>query len=218
MLQEIYNILFESFGPQDWWPAETKFEMIVGAILTQQTTWKNVEKAIMNLKRENLIDPKKLQDIENEKLEKLIRSSGYYKQKTKKLKNFTSFLLKNYDGKLEKIFNQPIEKLREKLLSVNGIGKETADSIILYAANKPIFVIDAYTIRIFNRLGVTKEIDYEKLRKFFEDNLEKDTRLFNEYHALIVKLGKDYCRAKPVCKSCPLKMRCEYAIGSNDSS
>ena len=210
MIQEVYKTLYKRFGPQHWWPGETPFEVIVGAILTQQTSWNNVEKAINNLKKENLLDSKKIRDIKNEKLEKLIQSSGYYRQKTKKLKNFMNFLWKNYDGNLEKLFDQPIPKLREQLLSVNGIGKETADSIILYAANKPIFVIDTYTVRIFNRIGITQEKDYDKLQQLFQKNLSQDAQLFNEFHALIVKLGKDHCKKKPKCDECPLNKECNY--------
>ena len=210
MLLKIYQRLHESFGSQHWWPAKTPFEVIIGAILTQQTSWNNVEKAINNLKKEKLLDSKKLHEIKNEKLEKLIQSSGYYRQKTKKLKNFMNFLWENYDGILEKLFEQPIPKLRENLLSVNGIGKETADSIILYAANKPIFVIDTYTVRLINRLEITKEKDYNKIQQLFQKNLPQDTQLFNEFHALIVKLGKDYCKKKPRCDECPLRMKCNY--------
>jgi len=218
MFQKIYQILYNHFGPQKWWPTtdnkNPKFEIIVGAILTQQTSWNNVEKAINNLKRENLLNPKKMLDIKNKNLEKLIQSSGYYRQKTKKLKNFINFLWNRYDGKVEKLFSQPIPKLREELLSVNGIGKETADSIILYAANKPIFVVDAYTTRIFNRIGITKERDYDEIQKLFQKNLPNDVQLFNEFHALIVKLGKEYCKKKPKCNECPLNSICSHSKNS----
>ncbi len=217
-LTEIYQTLLNKFGPQHWWPGETPFEVIIGAILTQQTSWNNVEKAINNLKKKDLIDLKKLHDIENEKLEELIRSSGYYRQKTKKLKTFMNFLWNNYDGKLEKLFDQSIHQLREELLSINGIGKETADSIILYATNKPIFVIDAYTIRMVNRLGITQKKDYEKLQELFQKNLPINVQLFNEFHALIVQLGKNYCKKKPKCNECPLKARCDYANSTNNLS
>jgi len=210
MLLKIYQRIHESFGPQHWWPAETSFEVIIGAILTQQTSWNNVEKAISNLKKEQLLNPEKIRDAKKEKLEELIRPSGYYRQKTKKLKNFINFLWEKYDGNLEKLFNQNISELRKELLSVNGIGKETADSIILYAAEKPIFVIDAYTVRIMNRLGITSEKDYGMLQKLFEENLPKDVQLFNEFHALIVHLGKNYCKKKPICDGCPLKIKCKY--------
>ena len=210
-LKNIYQTLYNHFGPQHWWPGDTPFEVIVGAILTQQTSWNNAEKAIKNLKKENLLDSKKLHDIKNEKLERLIKSSGYYRQKTKKLKNFMNFLWENYDGSLEKLFDQPIPKLRKNLLSINGIGKETADSIILYAANKPIFVIDSYTVRLINRLGITQEKDYNKIQELFQKNLSQYVHLFNEYHALIVHLGKNYCKKKPRCDECPLKQNCNSA-------
>lgn len=218
MLQQIYQTLHNHFGSQHWWPADSSFEVIIGAILTQQTSWNNVEKAIDNLKKENLLDPKKLRDIKDEELEKLIQPSGYYKQKTKKLKNFINFLWEKYNGKLEKLFDRPVHKLREELLSVNGIGKETADSIILYAANKPIFVIDAYTVRIVNRLGITQEKDYDKLQELFQENLPENVQLFNEFHALLVHLGKNYCKKKPRCDECPLNSRCNYANSVNNLS
>lgn len=214
MLQKIYEKLYKNFGSQNWWPItddkNPEFEVVLGAILTQQASWSNVEKAIANLKKENLIDPKRLFEIEDEKLEQLIRSSGYYRQKTKKLKNFLNFLWKNYDGKLEKLFDQPVGKLHEDLLSVKGIGKETADSIILYAVNKPIFVIDAYTVRMVNRLGITQEKDYDKLQQLFQKNLPENVQLFNEFHALIVHLGKNYCKKEPRCDECPLKEKCNF--------
>jgi endonuclease-3 related protein len=211
MLKKIYQKLYASFGPQDWWPGETPFEVVIGAILTQQTSWENVEKVIKNLKAENLLDPKKLSNVKDQKLERLIRSSGYYRQKTKKIKNFLDFLWGSYNGNLKKLFGNPALRLREELLSVKGIGKETADSIILYAAEKPIFVIDAYTKRVLQRVGITKEKDYDKLQKFFQENLPEDVYLFNEYHALIVRLGKDYCKKKPKCNLCPLNEMCDYA-------
>jgi len=218
-LEEIYRSLHNHFGPQKWWPitgSNKKLEIIIGAILTQQTSWPNVEKAIHNLNKEDMLDPKKLRDIKNEKLKKLIQPSGYYRQKTKKLKNFINFLWEKHDGKLERLFDQPIHELREDLLSVNGIGKETADSIILYAAEKPIFVIDAYTARSMNRIGITQEKEYGKLQEIFHNNLPHDVGLFNEFHALIVRLGKDYCRKKPRWNQCPLNTRCDYASSINN--
>lgn len=218
MFQKIYQTLYKELGPQKWWPGETPFEVVIGAILTQNTSWSNVEKSIKNLKKENLLTPDKLWEVEDEKLEELIRSSGYYRQKTKKIKNFLRFLQENYNGELMDLFKEGMEDLRRKLISVNGIGKETADSIILYAANKPIFVIDAYTRRIFNRLGVTQEEDYDELQKLFQKNLPQDSRMFNEYHALIVHLGKNYCKKNPNCRECPLKTKCEYGMKKRDLS
>jgi len=215
MLQQIYQKLYDHFGPQNWWPAETPFEVIIGAILTQNTTWSNVEKAIENLEKQGLIGPEKLHKIENKDLEKLIISSGYYRQKTKKIKNFTSFLWEKYDGKLKKLLELPSSRLREELLSIKGIGKETADSIILYAADKPVFVIDNYTKRVLSRVGITQEKNYDKLQELFHDKLPQDTQLFNEFHALLVNLGKDYCKRKPKCDNCPLNQVCEYAKSYN---
>ncbi len=222
MIKNIYDRLFNFFGPQYWWPvsednnADPRFEIIVGAILTQQTTWKNVEIAIKNLRKKNLLSPKTIHDLKNSELELLIRSSGYYKVKAKRLKNFIRFLFDNYDGKLNQFFKKPIKELRQELLSINGIGKETADSIILYVAEKLIFVVDAYTFRICKRLEIIDSKDYEQVRKLFENNLPKDINLFKEFHALIVELGKNYCKIKPRCDECPLKGECQYEVNNNN--
>lgn len=215
---EIYEKLLEKFGKQHWWPAETKFEVIVGAILTQQASWKNVEIAIQNLKRANVLNEKGIYEIKKEKLENLVKPSGFYRIKTKRLKNFVNFLFDKYNGNLEKLFKVNKNKLRNELLSINGIGKETADSIILYAANKPSFVIDAYTIRIFKRIGLINEKDYDKVKLIFESNLKSDVNLYKEYHALIVEFGKNICKIKPLCHQCPIKKVCKYANSNNDSS
>ena len=179
------------------------------AILTQNTNWKNVEKAIVKLNKNNFIDAKTIIKINNKKLAQIIKSSGYHNQKAKKLKNFCNFLINRYDGSLKKFFKNNIKKLREELLSINGIGPETADSIILYAAKKPIFVIDAYTKRIMNRIGY-KEVAYEELQKLFMKNLKNSERLFNEYHALLVELGKNICKKIPLCEKCPINNHCDY--------
>lgn len=206
-LKQVYDKLFEAFGPQHWWPGETDFEVCIGAILTQNTSWKNVEKAISNLKSNKFLSFEALKEVDDKKLASLIKPSGYYNQKTKKLKDFISYIHKYYDGSLEMLFKS--KTLREELLSINGIGPETADSMILYAANKPIFVIDAYTKRIFSRLGY-KQQSYEEFQKLFMENLTKDAKMFNEYHALLVNLGKNLCKKKPLCKYCPLnKMKCK---------
>lgn len=223
----IYKKLFSHFGPQNWWPVtkqgeltpkyhqninlneKQKLEICFGAILTQNTNWKNVEKAIINLNKNKLINVKKSIQIKNEKLAQIIKSSGYHNQKAKKLKNFCHFLIQNYNGKLQKFFQNDITKLREELLSVNGIGPETADSIILYAAKKPIFVIDAYTKRILNRIGYREET-YDKLQKLFMQRLPNTEKLFNEYHALLVELGKNICRKTPLCEQCPINLHCDY--------
>ncbi len=217
-LKEIYETLLKYFGEQYWWPGETRFEIIVGAILTQQTSWRNVEKAIQNLKKENMLNEVSLHKAAVKKIEKTIKPSGFYKIKTKRLKNFLNFMFKKYDGNLGKFFNLPKEQLRKELLSINGVGKETADSMILYAAEKPIFVVDAYTHRIFNRIGIINWNNYEKTRIFFEEKLEKSIEVFKEFHALIVQLGKNICKPKPKCNICPLNRRCKYAISINNST
>ncbi|MCH8004224.1 MAG: endonuclease III domain-containing protein [Nanoarchaeota archaeon] len=227
MLKEIYQKLYSHFGPQHWWPVtkdreiipkyhkninlneKQKLEICFGAILTQNTNWKNVEKAIVQLNKNQLVDIKKIIKINNKKLAEIIKSSGYHNQKAIKLKNFCSFLIDNYNGNLNLFFKNNIKILREELLSINGIGPETADSIILYAAKKPIFVIDAYTKRIMNRIGY-KEETYEELQKLFMDNLELNEKLFNEYHALLVELGKNTCKKKPLCHKCPINKMCNY--------
>lgn len=194
----MYNTLLKEFGKQHWWPtvSENKqFEIIIGAILTQNTSWKNVEKAINNLKKNKLIDIKKISNINVKKLAPLIKSSGYYNQKAERLKIIANFLIKNKNP------------TRDELLNLKGIGPETADSILLYAFNKPVFVIDAYTKRIIKRIGYKQE-EYNELQELFENNLPKKYRLFNEYHALLVELGKNYCRKKQVCKECPLGHLC----------
>ena len=204
-LLEIYNILHKQFGPQHWWPAETPFEVIVGAILTQNTAWTNVSKAIDNLKKEDHLLPHALHSLPLPRLAGLIRPSGYYNIKAKRLKEFLKFLFNEYDGSLDKMFKTNLSELREKLLKINGIGPETADSILLYAGNYPIFVIDAYTKRILQRHNIINDgIDYHPLQRLFMNNLPEDADLFNEYHALIVKTAKDFCKKKPLCDICPL--------------
>lgn len=205
-LKEIYYQLYKSFGPQHWWPGETPFEVIIGAILTQNTAWINVEKAINNLKEKNVLSPKALKKISLKKLAKLIRSTGYYNQKAKKVKNFIQFLFDNYHGSLERMFLEDSLVLRSQLLKINGIGPETADSILLYAANKPIFVVDAYTRRALSRHNLIKPTaTYSEIQNYFMDNLENKVKLFNEYHALLVRLGKEICKPKPNCRVCPLR-------------
>ena len=215
MLLKIYNQLLEHFGHQHWWPADSRFEVIVGSILTQQTTWKNVEKAIENLKKSNLLESKKLFQLPVKRLENLIKPCGFFKLKTKRLRSFLKFFIDNYDGDLEKMFKNPLNELRKNLISVHGIGPETCDSILLYAGEKPVFVVDGYTIRLCERYPVIESKDYEEVRDFFEKNLSKDVNLFKEFHALIVELGKNYCKIKPLCNQCPLRGNCN-AIGVNN--
>ncbi len=206
VLTDIYNSLFKSFGKQHWWPGETDFEVVIGAILTQNTNWSNVEKAIKNLKTAKVFTPKKFHEIKIEKLAELIKPSGYFNVKARRLKNFIEWLFLEYNGSLSKLFKLDCDSLREQLLSVNGIGKETADSIILYAAEKPAFVVDAYTKRVLLRHGlITDDYDYDKVKAVFEDNLPEKVSLYNEYHALIVMVGKYYCKPKMQCEECPLK-------------
>lgn len=210
-LVSIYERLFRHFGPQHWWPADSPYEVIVGAILTQSAAWSNVEKAIQNLKRENLLSHNALVSVPENKLAAVIRSAGYHNAKARKLKAFASFLQRRYKGNLSSLFSLQTEELRKELLSVWGVGQETADSIMLYAAKKPSFVVDAYTRRVFSRMGlVDEDIPYGDLKAFFEKNLPVDVQLYNEFHALIVALGKNYCRKKPKCSECPLKELCEY--------
>ena len=206
-INNIYRLLYEKYGPQGWWPGDSELECILGAILTQNTSWKNVEKAIQNLKRFDLISAEKLNLLRNNELAELIRPSGYYNQKALKIKNFISFLSDNYKGKLENMLQEETYDLREKLLQIKGIGPETADSILLYSANKPIFVIDAYTHRIFSRHGlVPEQTNYNEMQEIFMDSLENNAEIFNEYHALIVKVGKEHCKKqKPICTGCPLE-------------
>ncbi len=213
MLLKIYNVLLEYFGHQYWWPTiddkNPKFEIMIGAILTQQTTWKNVEKVLKNLKNANLIDPKKLYNLPVNDLENMIRPCGFYKVKAKRLRNFLKYFFENFYGDVNKLFNRPLEELRKDLLSVNGIGPETCDSMILYAGEMPIFVVDAYTYRLCERFPIIHSKNYEEVREFFEKNLSKDVNLFKEFHALIVELGKNFCKIKSNCDECPLNKDCK---------
>ncbi len=202
---KIYQQLYDAYGPRHWWPGETPFEVMVGAILTQNTSWKNVERAIQRLKDEGLLEAKGIHQMKGSRLATLIRSSGYYRIKAERLKAFVSFFFENYDGSLKKMKKETLETMREKLLRVKGIGPETADSILLYGLKKPIFVVDAYTRRIFSRHGMVSEnASYGEIQRLFMDFLPLDERLFNEYHALLVHLGKTLCKEVPRCDACPL--------------
>ncbi len=206
ILLDIYDRLFKSFGKQYWWPGDTDFEIVIGAILTQNTNWGNVEKAIKNLKEAKVFTPRKLHEIDIKRLAELIRPSGYFNVKARRLKHFIEWLFLKYNGSLPKMFKQDYATLREELLSVNGIGRETADSILLYAARKPTFVIDAYTKRVLVRHElIPEDYEYEEMKAFFEENLPEDVSLYNEYHALLVRVGKYYCKPKEQCEECPLK-------------
>ena len=203
-----YRKLYAHFGPRHWWPAKTPFEVMVGAILTQNTAWSNVEKAIANLRKARLLSPGRIEGIASGKLRALIKPSGFYNEKAKKLKTFVRFL--NAFGKkgILELSRYKTPFLRKALLGLKGIGPETADSILLYALGRSVFVVDAYTKRIFSRHGlVSEDATYDEIQKFFTDNLSKNRKLFNEYHALIVEAGKNYCRKKkPFCKICPLRV------------
>jgi endonuclease-3 related protein len=211
-LLNIYRRLLAHHGPQHWWPAEEPFEVIVGAILTQSAAWGNVEKAIANLKEANALSPKTLRSLSTPKLAKLVRPCGYYRAKALKLKSFAYWLGNHHRDKLDRLFASNIDDLRQQLLSINGIGQETADSIILYAANKPSFVVDAYSRRIINRIGLAPDKNsYAAYQALFMENLPPDAALFNEYHALLVYLGKKVCRPKPLCPQCCLNKLCQFA-------
>ncbi|MFH1692007.1 MAG: endonuclease III domain-containing protein [Candidatus Omnitrophota bacterium] len=205
-LSRIYRKLYKFYGPQKWWPADTPFEVVVGAILTQNTSWSNVERAIANLKTARCLSFEKLLKIKHNKLASLIKPAGYYNIKAKRIKNFLNFLKDNYHGCLNKMGRQDTFLLRKELLEVNGIGQETADSILLYALGKPVFVIDAYTKRIFSRHKYLSEsVDYTDAQRFFMDDLTPEVKVFNEFHALIVRCAKDFCKKKKQnCCQCPL--------------
>jgi endonuclease-3 related protein len=206
ILQEFYDEIATALGPMKWWPAKTPFEVIVGAILTQNTAWTNVKLALANLRQERLLTPRAMARVPQAKLARLIRSSGYYRQKAKKLKAFLEFLAGEYGGSLKRMFATPTAELREKLLAVYGVGPETADSILLYAGQHPIFVVDAYTKRFLVRHSVISEkASYDEVQQLFMRHLPADQAQFNEYHALIVNVGKKWCRARePRCGECPL--------------
>ncbi|MDD2335042.1 MAG: endonuclease III domain-containing protein [Geobacteraceae bacterium] len=209
-LLEIFDALLAAYGPRFWWPAETPFEVCVGAILTQNTNWGNVEKAIVNLKREGLLSPEGLRDIPIERLAELIRPAGYFNVKSGRLKDFIGWLFSEHKGSLEGMFSGDWRELRVDLLKVRGIGPETCDSILLYAGHKPSFVVDSYTKRLFSRLGlISSTASYDEVRALFMENLPAEVALYNEYHALIVQHCKERCRTKPLCRECFLRVRCE---------
>lgn len=202
---QIYRRLYRYYGDLKWWPGENPLEVSVGAILTQNTAWSNVEKAITRLKEKRSLNVEALGRLSKSRLARLIKAAGYFNVKARRLKNFISFLERRYGGSLKKMFDQDLDRLRTELLSINGTGPETADSILLYAAEKPIFVVDAYTKRILSRHGVMPyEKSYEDFQKLFMVHLPLDVPLYNQYHAMLVNVGKDFCRTRPLCASCPL--------------
>ena len=201
---QAYELLLDHYGPQYWWPGESRLEIIVGAVLTQNTSWKNVELALANLREANQLEFRSLLELHNDELQELIRPAGYYRLKARRLKNLLEFIDAEF-GSIDEMMQLELTELRERLLSVNGIGPETADSIVLYAGELPTFVVDAYTGRVAKRHGwIEFEADYYAIKSLFEDNLPIETQLCNEYHALIVKVGKDFCKKKPDCDRCPL--------------
>jgi len=215
MLINIYHQLMAYYGPQHWWPAEEPFEVIIGAILTQSAAWTNVARAIANLKSANALSPEVLRQLPLAKLAAIIRPCGYYNAKALKLKSSAYWLGENYNDNLNKLFANNTDVLRQQLLAIHGVGEETADSIILYAANKPVFVIDAYTRRIVGRIGLAPGNSYASYQALFMDNLPTDTGLFNEYHALLVQLAKNVCRKRPLCQQCCLNNLCQFYIGGH---
>ncbi len=208
LLQAIYQRLHERYGPQHWWPAESRFEVIIGAILTQAAAWRNVERALQNLKAAGAFSPEGLRQISQEELASLIRPSVYFNVKARKLKAFVAHLA-SYRDDLDAFLAQETQKLRRELLSLYGIGEETADDILLYAADKPVFVIDAHTRRILERLGIDPtQRSYPGYQKLFHQNLPRDPHLYNEFHALLDRHGREVCRPTPLCHQCCLLDRC----------
>ncbi|MFQ6128114.1 MAG: endonuclease III domain-containing protein [Thermoplasmata archaeon] len=212
---EVYRRLLDHFGPQEWWPAETPFEVVVGAILTQQTAWRNVEKAIENLKEAGLMDLRALADADLDEIASLTAPCGFHKTKPLRLKRMASYICDEY-GRLDTFFGRPAKLLRDELLGLYGIGPETADSILCYASDKLFFVVDAYTRRIGQRLGMFDYEKYDEIQAYFHEILPKDLNVYREFHALMVELGKNYCKRKPRCCPCPLKNMCEHARRSNE--
>ncbi len=214
-LLEIYERLSKYYGPRDWWPADTAFEVMVGAILTQNTAWTNVVKAIDNLKAADCLNAESINSLSQDRLAQLIRPSGYYNVKAKRLQAYCRWYLER--GGFDALDAMPTDAMREAILSVYGVGPETAEDIVLYAFNRPVFVIDTYTRRTFSRLGLVDGTEtHEELRQYFQDSLPAESALFNEYHALIVIHAKDCCRKKPLCGQCPLAMDCDYFKGREE--
>lgn len=205
LLKELYQILWEALGPQGWWPGETPFEVALGAILTQNTNWNNVARAIAALKAQGLLEPRALHRLPEAELVGFIRPAGYYNIKAGRIRNFLDFLGTHYNHSMERMAAAEVEDLRPALLGVKGIGPETADSILLYGLDKPTFVVDAYTFRILSRHGLIPEVcSYEELRRLFMAHLPAQAPLYQEYHALLVRLGKEWCRPQPRCPGCPV--------------
>ncbi len=214
-LAEIYDRLYAAYGPQHWWPGDSAFEIIAGAILTQSAGWANVERALGNLKAAGALSPEGIAALPQEELAELVRPSGYYKAKARKLKAFVELLGERAGGDLERLLALPAAELRALLLATHGIGPETADAMLLYAAGRPVFVIDAYTRRTFSRLGLALESDrYDSWQKLFSESLPAVAQMFNEYHALIVRHGKQVCQKSPLCHACPLSVICPTGMAA----
>ncbi len=213
IVMQIYRMLLNHYGPRGWWPGESRLEIIVGAILTQAVAWNNVEKAISNMKIKNLFTFQSLLDIAEEELAALIKPALYNRQKAKKIKFMINFIDKEYNRELDSMFKTTLPQLREELLGIWGIGPETADSILLYAGDQPIFVVDAYTMRIFKRLGMVDEnITYQQMQDFMHANVEANTYIYNEYHALLVALGANCCKKNHAdCSLCPISSLCKQS-------
>jgi len=205
-IKKIYDLLEGYFGDLAWWPARTDFEVIVGAILTQNTAWTNVEKAIRNLRSERLLAPAKIERVNTGRLARLIRPAGYYRVKAERLKEISRFIMRECNGQLRRLKSRDAGKLREKLLAVKGVGPETADSILIYALGKPVFVVDAYTKRIFSRHGLTREdASYGEVQALVHRWFPRDRKALNQFHALLVETAKRFCRKKTgLCSECPL--------------
>ncbi len=203
---EAYERMLRAFGPQRWWPGDSPFEVLVGAVLVQNTAWRNVERAIANLRDAAVMAPRALYQLSPADLAELIRPAGYYQVKAKRLRNLLAFVIDRYDGSLEAMFRTNLSSLREELLAIHGIGPETADAILLYAGGLPTFVVDTYTHRILARHGwIGYDASYDEIKDYFESGLPDDAGLYNEYHALLVRAGKDFCkRTVPKCEACPL--------------
>lgn len=205
-LAEVFDALLERYGPQDWWPAESRWEMMVGAVLTQNTAWTNVEKALANLRAADALNYAAMETASRERLAEWIRPAGFFNQKSRYLKTMTETIREKFDGSLDRLFELETSALRAELLSWKGVGAETADSILLYAAGRPVFVVDAYTKRVCSRHGwIEENATYDEVAQLFTDHLPREVQLFNEYHALIVRVCKEHCNTKPKCDGCPLE-------------
>ena len=219
-LRQVYNLLYERYGPQHWWPADSPFEMVLGSILVQSTAWANAAKALAALRKANALHPTTLAPLSEAEIGELVRSSGFYTVKARRVKAFLDHLMERHGGNLDTMLSQDPATLRGELLTIHGIGEETADCILLYAAGKPRFVIDEYARRIVGRLGIGPDprAPYPNLQPFFEESLPADTQMFGEYHALLIALAKDVCRKRPDCVRCALNHLCVYGRENSTAS